>query len=163
MVTGVKDRLSATNLRHNPKYQLARWFPFYGSGLTKKDDAEEIIVTNYKNNGDVTLEPSSLELLNELQGLTMLNVNETLGRLRGYKDPFFSGETIETTLTGVLFNEFFACYTEWRYGTNNRGYISIPGVDGNIKMFPFGNKAFDFDGSRNELTLRGKIKFSELS
>ena len=158
-VDNVKDRKSATNLRHNPKYQMARWFPFYGSGLTKKADAEEIIVTNYKNNGDVTIEPDSIDLENELQGETVLKSNETLERLRNYKYPFFSGETIETTLTGVLFNEFFACYTAWRYGENNRGFISIPGVDGIIKMFPFGSKAFDFDGSRNELTLRGKIKY----
>jgi hypothetical protein len=59
IVDNVKDRKSATNLRHNPKYQMARWFPFYGSGLNKKLNSEEIIVTNYKNNGDVILEPNS--------------------------------------------------------------------------------------------------------
>ena len=161
-VLGVKDRKSATNLRHSPKYQFARWFPFYGSGLTKKEDAEEIIITNYKNNGDVTIEPNSPELANELQNITILNANETLARLRNYKTPFFSGEKIETTLIGVQFDEFFQCYNEWRYGTKNRGYISIPSPEGVIKMFPFGTKAFDFDGQRNELTLRGKIKYSEI-
>ena len=155
IVDNVKDRKSATNLRHNPKYQMARWFPFYGSGLNKKLNSEEIIVTNYKNNGDVILEPNSTELNNELQGETTLKFNETLERLRDYRQPFFSGQTIEITLMEVKFNEFFECYNEWRYGENNRGYISV----GNVKLYPFGTKAFSFDGSLNELTLRGKIKF----
>ena len=157
-VLNVKEPKSATNLRHNPKYQMARWFPFYGSGLNKKLSSEEIIVTNYKNNGDVILEPNSTELNNELQGETTLKVNETLERLREYIQPFFSGQTIEITLMEVKFNEFFECYNEWRYGENNRGYISV----GNVKLYPFGTKAFSFDGSLNELTLRGKIKFSPL-
>ena len=157
-VSNVKNMKSATNLRHNPKYQMARWFPFYGSGLNKKLNSEEIIVTNYKNNGDVILEPNSTELNNELQGETTLKVNETLERLREYRQPFFSGQTIEITLMEVKFNEFFECYNEWRYGENNRGYISV----GNVKLYPFGTKAFSFDGSLNELTLRGKIKFSPL-
>lgn len=154
-VENVKDRKSATNLRHNPKYQMARWFPFYGSGLTKKADSEEIIVTNYKNNGDVTIEPDSVDLENELQGETLLKSNETLERLRNYATPFFNGQTLEITLMEVQFMEFFECYNEWRYGDNNRGYISV----GEVKLYPFGSKAFDFDGARNELTLRGKIKF----
>lgn len=157
-VLNVKDRKSATNLRHNPKYQMARWFPFYGSGLNKKLNSEEIIVTNYKNNGDVILDPNSTELNNELQGETTLKVNETLERLRDYRQPFFSGQMIEITLMEVKFNEFFECYNEWRYGENNRGFISI----GDVKLYPFGTKAFSFDGSLNELTLRGKIKFSLL-
>lgn len=155
IVDNVKDRKSATNLRHNPKYQMARWFPFYGSGLNKKLSSEEIIVTNYKNNGDVILNPNSTELNNELQGETTLKVNETLERLRDYRQPFFSGQTIEITLMEVKFNEFFKCYNQWRYGENNRGYISV----GNVKLYPFGTKAFNFAGSLNELTLRGKIKF----
>lgn len=157
-VLNVKEPKSATNLRHNPKYQMARWFPFYGSGLNKKLNSEEIIVTNYKNNGDVILEPNSTELNNELQGETTLKVNETLERLRDHRQPFFSGKTIEITLMEVKFNEFFECYNEWRYGENNRGFISI----GDVKLYPFGTKAFSFDGSLNELTLRGKIKFSLL-
>lgn len=158
IVDNVKDRKSATNLRHNPKYQMARWFPFYGSGLTKKADVEEIIITNYKNNGDVIIEPDSVELDNELQGETLLKSNETLERLRNYATPFFNGQTMEITLMEVQFMEFFECYNEWRYGDNNRGYISV----GEVKLYPFGSKAFDFDGARNELTLRGKIKFSPL-
>ena len=103
-VSNVKNRKSATNLRHNPKYQMARWFPFYGSGLNKKLNSEEIIVTNYKNNGDVILDPNSTELNNELQGETTLKFNETLERLRDYRQPFFSGKTIEITLMEVKFN-----------------------------------------------------------
>ena len=161
-IMGVKDSKSATNLRHNPKYQLARWFPFYGSGLNKKIDSEEIIITNYKNNGDVTIEPDSIDLDNELQGLTVLNANEALERLREYKTPFFNGQTIEITLSEVTFNEFFECYNEWRYGENNRGYISVNGSEGLVKIYPFGSKAFDFSGQNNELTIRGKIKFDVL-
>lgn len=158
-VTGVKDRKSATNLRHNPKYQLARWFPYFGSGLTKKEDAEEIIITNYKNNGDVTIEPNSSELNNELQNPTTLNGNETLARLRNYKTPFFNGEFIEITLLQVDFHEFFECYNIWRYSpTNNRGFITVKIVDEGVKIYPFGNGAFSFDGGRNELTIKGKIK-----
>lgn len=158
VVSGVKDTKSATNLRHNPKYQMARWFPFYGSGLTKKADAEEIIVTNYKNNGDVTLQPAAPELDNELQGETVFNQNETLQRLRENREPFFSGESVEITLSEVVFHEFFNCYNAWRYGEDNRGYISATVPAGVLHIYPFGAKAFSFDGQRNELTIRGKVK-----
>lgn len=157
-VDNVKERISATNLRHNPKYQMARWFPFYGAGLAKKADTEEIIVTNYKNNGDVTLEPTATELDNELQGETVFNENETLQRLRENREPFFSGESVEITLSEVVFHEFFTCYNAWRYGENNRGYISATVPAGVLHIYPFGAKAFSYDGQHNELTIRGKVK-----
>lgn len=154
-VLGVKDRKSCTNLRHNPKYQMARWFPIFGSALNKKINSNEIIVTKYKNNGDVTIEPNSSELSNELQGKTTLNSNESLYKLRENKDAIFSGQTIEITISEVLFYEFFECYTNWRL---NRGYISVNSPLGVIKIYPFGKKAFKYEAGRNELTIIGKIK-----
>lgn len=157
-IMGVSNELSATNLRHNPKYQMARWFPFYGPGLSKKADSEEIIVTDYKNNGDVILEPISPELENELQGETLLKSNETLERLRENREVFFTGEKVEVTLHNVLFYEFFACFNEWRYGEKNRGYISVTVPEGTLQIYPFASKGFDFKGKFNELTIRGKKK-----
>ena len=154
-VLGVKDRKSCTNLRHNPKYQMARWFPIFGSALNKKINSNEIIVTKYKNNGDVTIEPNSPELSNELQGKTTLNSNEYLFKLRENKYAIFSGQTIEITISEVLFYEFFECYTNWRL---NRGYISVNSPLGVIKIYPFGKKAFKYEAGRNELTIIGKIK-----
>ena len=154
-VLGVKDRKSCTNLRHNPKYQMARWFPIFGSALNKKINSNEIIVTKYKNNGDVTIEPDSQELSNELQGRTTLNLNESLFKLRENNDAIFSGQTIEITISEVLFYEFFECYTNWRL---NRGYISVNSPLGVIKIYPFGKKAFKYEAGRNELTIIGKIK-----
>lgn len=161
-VENTKDQRSATNLRHNPKYQMARWFPFYGSGLTKKTGSEEIIITNYKNNGDVILEPNSVGLENEMQGETELKANETFERLRNYKTPFFSGEHSEITLMDVAWHEFYDCYTKWRYAyveEKDRGYISVNSAEGILKIYPFGSKAFEFSGQRNELTIRGKKKY----
>lgn len=154
-ILGVKDRKSCTNLRHNPKYQMARWFPILGSALNKKINSNEIIVTKYKNNGDITIEPNSSELSNELQGETTLNSNESLFKLRENKDAIFSGQTIEITISEVLFYEFFECYTNWRL---NRGYISVNSPLGVIKIYPFGKKAFKYEAGRNELTIIGKIK-----
>ena len=154
-VLGVKDRKSCTNLRHNPKYQMARWFPIFGSALNKKINSNEIIVTKYKNNGDITIEPNSPDLSNELQGETNLNSNESLFKLRENNDAIFSGQTIEITISEVLFYEFFECYTNWRL---NRGYISVNSPLGVIKIYPFGKKAFKYEAGRNELTIIGKIK-----
>lgn len=162
-VQNVKDEISATNLRHNPKYQMARWFPFYGSGLVKKYNSEEIITTNYKNNGDVVLIPNSADLANELQGETTLNKNESLFRLRENKDAFFSGESVNIKLHDVAFHEFIECYTNWRYGAVNRGYISTDSPFGTIKIYPFGRNAFSFNGAYNELTINGKIKNGSIS
>lgn len=158
-VSNVKEPKSATNLRHNPKYQMARWFGFYGSGLNNKPNSDEIIVTNYKNNGDVILEPTTSDLDNELQGITTLKNNETLERLRDYKTPIFSGQIIEITLREVLFSEFYECYTKWRYDdVLNRGFISVNTNEGLVEIYPFGAKAFEFSGQFNELTIRGKIR-----
>ena len=92
---------------------------------------------------------------NELQGKTTLNLNESLFKLRENNDAIFSGQTIEITISEVLFYEFFECYTNWRL---NRGYISVNSPLGVIKIYPFGKKAFKYEAGRNELTIIGKIK-----
>lgn len=164
-ITNIKGG-SASNMRHNPKYQLARWFPYYGSNLSKKTQSESIIVTNYKNNGNVTMKANAQDLDNELQGLITLDANETLGRLRGYKNMFFDGKSIKITLDNVSFSEFFSCYNKWRYGfegdkRSSRGYITVK-VNGELlHLYLFGGNAMKYDRKNNHLTLEGKIKNKE--
>lgn len=38
----IRNFETATNIRHNPKYHMARWFPWFGSGLRKKLNTELI-------------------------------------------------------------------------------------------------------------------------
>ena len=155
-VGGVRDNTTCSNLRHNPKYQMARWFPYFSAGISKMPNSAEIKVSDYKNNGNVVLEPSDLP--NELQGMTELDANETLGRLRSYKDPIFTGETEEVALHGVTFHEFMECYTFWRYGLNGRGYLKVNTPLGLRKIYPFGNGAFKFEGRYNTLIISGKVR-----
>ena len=162
-LSNIKDLKTCTNLRHNPKFQLARWFGFFGGGMNKKPSNAEIIVNNYKNNGKVTLSVNTPEMDNELQGIEQLDVNSTLQQLRNHKSPYFSGKTIEITIKDVLFNEFLASFNNWRYGNDNdrnnsRGYFTINTPDGEAKVYPFGNKSLSYNRSLNELTIKGKIK-----
>ena len=162
-LSNIKDIRTCTNLRHNPKFQLARWFGFFGGGLNKKPSSKEIIINNYKNNGKVVLSATSSEMSNELQGINQLDVNLTLQELRQHKTPYFSGKTIEITISDVLFYEFLECFNSWRYGngndrTNSRGFIKVNTPDGIAEIYPFGNKAFSYDRKLNELTIKGKIK-----
>lgn len=160
---GVEDVNSVANVRHNPKYQMARWFPFFGGGLVPKNDNDNLIVSKYKNNGDVTVNWSSIDLDNEISGLTTLDQNEILGRLRAYKVPFFNGKKIEITLVNVGFDEFYNIYKNWRFGINgdyttSRGYftININGV--NMNVYAFGESAISYSRKENHLTIRGKVK-----
>ena len=162
-LSNIKDIRTCTNLRHNPKFQLARWFGFFGGGLNKKPSSKEIIINNYKNNGKVVLNATSPEMANELQGINKLDVNLTLQQLRLHKTPYFSGKTIEITISDVLFHEFLQCFNNWRYGNENdrtksRGFIKVNTPDGIVDIYPFGGKAFSFDRQLNELTIKGKIK-----
>lgn len=165
-IGAVKFPENSVNLRHNPKYQLARWFPFYGSGLMKKGTNEEIKVTDYKNNKNAQMQVSvgsdAFLLLNELQGLVTTGNNETLGRLRAYKQPFFNGKTITVKLYQVTFKEFMQLYKDWRFGLLNdrfksRGYITVDIGNETVNIFPFGSGAFNFDRLENSLTISGKI------
>ena len=162
-LSNIKDIRTCTNLRHNPKFQLARWFGFFGGGLNKKPSSKEIIINNYKNNGKVVLSATSAEMANELQGINQLDVNLTLQELRQHKIPYFSGKTIEITIKDVLFHEFLESFNNWRYGNDNdrnnsRGYFTINTPDGEAKVYPFGSKALSYNRSLNELTIKGKIK-----
>jgi hypothetical protein len=102
-------------------------------------------------------------MANELQGINKLDVNLTLQQLRLHKTPYFSGKTIEITITDVLFHEFLECFNNWRYGNendraNSRGFIKVNTPDGIVDIYPFGGKAFSYNRQLNELTIKGKIK-----
>lgn len=164
-LSNIKDIRTCTNLRHNPKFQLARWFGFFGGGLNKKPSSKEIIINNYKNNGKAVLSATSSEMANELQGINQLDVNLTLQELRHHKTPYFSGKSIEITISDVLFHEFLECFNNWRYGNgndraNSRGFIKVNTPDGIAEIYPFGSKAFSYNRQLNELSIKGKIKAS---
>ena len=162
-VTNVKDPVTAVNLRHNPKYQLARWFPYFGGAFAKKQGSEVIKITNYKNNEDATVITSSPDLANEYNKLIKVGADELLDDLRNQYNVFFNGKSIEITLTDVGFQEFLDVYNNWRYGQGfnrnlSRGYITLNTPDGKMNVYPFGKGAFSHDNKLNELTIRGKVK-----
>ena len=159
----IRDPATSTNARHNPKYHMARWFQWFGSGLRKKLNTELIKVTNYKNNEDARMKANSPDLVNELQGLIEVGADEPLSRLRNYKTPFFSGDVIEIKYSNVTFQEFTAMYENWRYGAsgdrlNSRGYFSLSTPEGIYDAYPFGDGAFSHDRKTNVLSFKGKIK-----
>lgn len=154
---------TSTNIRHNPKYQLARWWPLFGSGLRKKLDAELLKVTSYKNNSEAKVKIVGNDMFNELPGEIVVGSNEELARLRDFKQTFFNGESIEITYNKVTFEEFYLIYSNWRYGegndrTKSRGYISCNTPYGIYDVYPFGQEAFKHNKSTNTLTIKGKIK-----
>lgn len=151
-----------SNIRHNPKFQMARWFGFFGGGMNKKSNTEQIIVTDYKNNGNIRVVPNSDELAVEIQGETIYKNNESLGRLRMNRQPFFSGDSVSVTVSGVSFDEFLDIYNRWRYGIGNdpeqsRGFITVPTPEGNLDVYPF-EKGLSHNKQYNELTVSGKVK-----
>lgn len=159
----IRDPQTSTNARHNPKYHMARWFQWFGSGLRKKQNGEFIKATSYKNNEQARMKANSDDLLNELQGLIEVGADEPLSRLRSYKTPFFSGEVIEIKFLNVTFQEFIMMYENWRYGISedrltSRGYITIPTPQGIYDAYPFGDAAFSHDRKTNVLSFKGKIK-----
>lgn len=161
--SSIRNPESTTNIRHNPKYQLARWFPFFGSGLRKKLNNELLKVTNYKNNSAAQMQIVSSDMANELQGIVVVGTNEELGRMRDYKQTFFNGEIIEITYTQVTFEEFLIIYNNWKFGEGNdrmksRGYISCNTPYGIYDVYPFGNGAFSHNKEKNKLSIKGKIK-----
>ena len=159
----IRNPATSTNARHNPKYHMARWFQWFGSGLRKKQNAELIKVTNYKNNSKAQMKANSADLINELQGLVVVGANEPLGRLRNYKTPFFSGDIIEIKYSNVTFQEFIMMYENWRYGISgdrltSRGYITLNTPEGIYDAYPFGDAAFSHDRKTNVLSFKGKVK-----
>ena len=162
-ITNVENPKSCSNVRHNPKYQMARWFPLFGGGLINKLDNENLIISDYKNNGNVSIEWDSVDLDNEISGLTTLNAKESLGRLRTHRTPFFNGKKIEITLTKVTLDEFFTFLNNWRKGKGNdrmtsRGFVTIK-VEGKLmNIYPFGDGGINFDMKSNQLKFKGKVK-----
>ncbi|MGU3377619.1 hypothetical protein [Chryseobacterium sp. M5A1_1a] len=159
----VRNPETSTNARHNPKYHMARWFPYFGSGLRKKLDSELIKVTKYKNNSKAQMKTNSLDLANELPGLITVGEDETLGKMRSYKHTLFSGDVISLTLSDVSFSEFIQVYENWRYGhlgnrNASRGYISVNTPKGLLDVYPFGDGSFSHSRSNNTLKINGKIK-----
>lgn len=165
-VGGVKFPDNAVNLRHNPKYQLARWFPYFGSGLMKKSTNEIIKVNSYKNNGAAQMRvgtsTESALLLNELSGMVTTGADEPLSRLRAYKQPYFTGKTATVKVYEVTFKDFLQIFTDWKFGIGgdrftSRGFIRVNVGDEEINIYPFGNNGLSFDRFENSLTISGKV------
>jgi len=166
---GVKNKRTAVNLYHNPKYQMKRWFPLFGGGLSKKLNGENIIVTNYKNNGKIEVEPDTDKIPHLPSEVDVLNENINLERLRRSSRVLFGTENIEVTLTNVSFEEFYNLYNRWRIGEDiytgekipSRGYIDVYIGGETYSIYPFGTEALQYDKGANELTIKGKIKNSK--
>lgn len=162
-VAKVRDAATSANLRHNPKFHLARWFKYFGSGFTKKSTSELIKITDYKNDSEAELQVNDPVLANELQGLVKIAENEPLSRLRSQYDTFFNGKTIEITLKEIQFFEFLAVYNNWKFGIGNdlqtsRGFLTIDTPDGLLDVYPFGNDALVHNKKENELSIKAKVK-----
>lgn len=166
---GVKNKRTAVNLYHNPKYHMKRWFPLFGGGLSKKPNGENIIVTNYKNNGKIEVEPDTDKIPYLPSEVDVLNENINLERLRRSSRVLFGTENIEVTLTNVSFEEFYNLYNRWRIGEDiytgekipSRGYIDVYISGETYSIYPFGTEALQYDKGANELTIKGKIKNSK--
>ena len=166
---GVKNKRTAVNLYHNPKYHMKRWFPLFGGGLSKKTNGENIIVTNYKNNGKIEVEPDTDKIPHLPKEKDILNENINLERLRKSSRVLFGTENIEVTLTNVSFEEFYNLYNRWRVGEDiytgekipSRGYIDVYINGETYSIYPFGTEALQYDKGANELTIKGKIKNSK--
>ena len=166
---GVKNKRTAVNLYHNPKYHMKRWFPLFGGGLSKKPNGENIIVTNYKNNGKIEVEPDTDKIPYLPKEKDVLNENINLERLRKSSRVLFGTENIEVTLTNVSFEEFYNLYNRWRVGEDiytgekipSRGYIDVYISGETYSIYPFGTEALQYDKGANELTIKGKIKNSK--
>ena len=166
---GVKNKRTAVNLYHNPKYHMKRWFPLFGGGLSKKPNGENIIVTNYKNNGKIEVEPDTDKIPYLPKEKDVLNENINLERLRKSSRVLFGTENIEVTLTNVSFEEFYNLYNRWRIGEDiytgekipSRGYIDVYISGETYSIYPFGTEALQYDKGANELTIKGKIKNSK--
>lgn len=162
-ILNIRNPDSATNIRHNPKYQMARWFPYFGSGMRRKGNTEIIKTTNYKNNDIAQMKCNSIDLANELQDLVIVGSDEPLSRFRSYAQTFFNGDKIEISYINVTFEEFLDLYNNWKFGVDDnrlqsRGYISLNTPDGIYDAYPFGDSAFSHDRKTNVLSIKAKLK-----
>lgn len=159
----IRNPDTATNIRHNPKFQMARWFSFFGSGLRKKGNDELLKVTSYKNNSTAEIKCNSEDLSNELSDLVKFGADETLSRLRSYDQTFFNGDAIEISFKEVTFEEFFNIYHNWKFGIDNnrlqsRGYLTLNTPEGILDVYPFGDGAFSHNRKTNVFSVKAKIK-----
>ncbi|BAQ84148.1 hypothetical protein [uncultured Mediterranean phage uvMED] len=165
VLNGVSNISTASNVIHNPIYQLFRWYPLWGSGLTKKELNTEIIVNDYKNNGDVTVKVNSGVFPKEYPNEITLDQNfSQIGFQGAGLLPLFTGDQIEIKIYNVDFFEFFEIFNNWRYGNESNdslsfGYVTIPTPYGVKKIYPFGEEAFNHKRSENALTIKGLVKY----
>lgn len=162
-IDGVRDEATSANLRHNPKFHLARWFKYFASGFTKKPNESKIKVTNYKNDSKIKLEVNDPAMANELQGLVTVAEDEQLSKFRSQYDTFFDGRIIELTLKQVQWFEFMDLYNKWKFGIDDdldtcRGYITVDTPEGLLDVYPFGKDALVHSKIENELSIKGKVK-----
>lgn len=162
-VDNVRDITSSVNLRHNPKYQMARWFKYFGSGLTRKAGTDLIKINDYKNDSKAEMQTNDPVLNNELQGLVKIGEDEPLSRFRNQYNTLFDGRIIEITLKQVRWYEFMDLYKKWKFGIDDdldtcRGYITVNTPDGLMDVYPFGDDAFSHSKIENELSIKGKVK-----
>ena len=165
ILSGVNDLETVLNAIHNPTYQLFRHYPLWGSGLTKKDLTKEIIVNDYKNNGDVNVKVNTTDFPLEYPNEIKLNENFTQKDLQDTGLlPLFNGDYIDITIKTVDFSEFFELFNNWRYGALNNdsesfGYITVKTPFGIKKIYPFGDECFNHNRSSNTLTIKGLVKY----
>ncbi|MEA1848944.1 hypothetical protein U9K52_08480 [Chryseobacterium sp. MHB01] len=166
---GVLNKNTSSNLLHNPKYQLARWFPFFSGMLEKKKGSELLKTLKYKNNGKVQIEvkPELYEF--GLQGEITLQDDISLETMRSQKDTFFSSGMQTVRLRDVTFYEYLEFMNNWRYGkleSGNfnretcRGYVTVNLQGEIVKIYPFGSGSIKYFNKYNELEISGKIKSS---
>ena len=164
----IRNKNATSNLIHNPKYQLNRWFSYFGGGLSKKDLGENIVVSSYKNNGNVIVEADSNVLPMQIIGRETLKDPISIAKLQQGNRVLFSGQKIEITLAYVSFEEFYQLYTRWRYGRDtltgqevpSRGYIDVKVGKEIISIYPLGSNAFEYQRKYRELTIKGRVKYA---
>ena len=155
------------NAIHDPIRQLLRHYGWFGSGFNKVETTNNIIVNDYKNNGNVTTQVDPIDFPLEYPDQLILDQNIQLQTLldNGLK-PLFSGNWIEITVTNLDFTQFINILNALRYGvigddSDSFGYITIPTPLGAKKVYPFLEEGLSFDRNSNKLNIKGFEKYSE--
>ena len=156
------DEESAVNIIHNPKFQMYRWYSYFGSSLVKKQDTEALVVNSYKNNDNVSVECNASMIADEPAGLIKLSEKTSIAELNDYRKPLFTDEMVSVEIMEVMFYEFFDFYNRWRYGDtlyrDNRGYVKVNTPLGVKNIYLYGSEAIEYDRYNNTLLLNGYIK-----
>ena len=145
---------------------VATGLSYFGGGLSKKALGENIVVSSYKNNGNVIVEADSNVLPMQIIGRETLKDPISIAKLQQGNRVLFSGQKIEITLAYVSFEEFYQLYTRWRYGRDtltgqevpSRGYIDVKVGKEIISIYPLGSNAFEYQRKYRELTIKGRVK-----